>query len=190
MRATEREVIRVARRRWLKDGRLDMGELAAETGLSRATLYRRVQSRERLLGEIVWTLAEAAFSDALARTRGAGPDYVTRVIARYLTGAAAYEPVRRFIAQDPEYALRVLASKHSPMQMRSIDALRALLAEQVEGGHLEPALSIDDMAYLVVRIAESYLYSDVITGTEPDVDKAVDAINALLHAAPVSRQRR
>jgi hypothetical protein len=33
-----------------------------------------------------------------------------------------------------------------------------------------------DLAHLLIRVNESFLYSDVITGSEPDVDKALEAI--------------
>jgi len=76
------------------------------------------------------------------------------------------------------------------MQRRSIAAMLEQLLKQVERGKLRPALPPDDLAYLVVRIVESYLYSDIITGREPDVEGAVQAIHALLLAPPVSRARR
>jgi hypothetical protein len=37
----------------------------------------------------------------------------------------------------------------------------------------------------MVRVAESFIYSDVITGSEPDVDKAVEVVRVLLHAPPL-----
>ena len=37
----------------------------------------------------------------------------------------------------------------------------------------------------MIRIAESFLYSDVIAGSEPDVEKAVEAVRVLLHAPPL-----
>jgi AcrR family transcriptional regulator len=187
---TPLDALRAARERWLESGRIEMGELAAALGVSRATLYRWVGTRERLLGEVLWTFAQASMGDAVAAARGAGPDYVAEVIERYLESAARFAPLRRFVEQDPEYALRVLASKHSPMQRRSIAAMRDLLEEQVSRGALRPPLPIDDLAYLLIRISESYLYSDVITGSEPDVGRAADAIHALLHAPPTRRRRR
>ena len=36
--------------------RLDMRALALETGMARATLYRKVGDRDRLLGEVLWYL--------------------------------------------------------------------------------------------------------------------------------------
>jgi AcrR family transcriptional regulator len=188
--ATPLDALRLARERWLQDGRLDMGSLATELGVSRATLYRWVGSRERLLGEVLWSFAEGAIRDARAAARGSGPDYLADSIERYMRAAMAFTPLRRFIEQDSEYALRVLASKHSPVQRRSIAAMREQLAEQADAGKLEPALDLDDLAYVIVRVVESYLYSDVIAGTEPDIGRAVEVIDALLHAPPVRRRRR
>ncbi len=45
--------------------------------------------------------------------------------------------------------------------------------------------SVESLAYLMVRVAGSFLYSDVITGSEHDVDKAVEVIRVLLHAQPL-----
>jgi AcrR family transcriptional regulator len=187
--ATPLDALRLAREQWLASGRLEMGNLAAGLGVSRATLYRWVGTRERLLGEVLWTFAEASLRDARAAARGTGPDYLADAIERYMRAALHFAPLMRFIEQDPELALRVLASKHSPMQRRSIAAMRDQLAEQVQAGALQPALDLDDLAYLIVRIVESYLYTDVITGGEPDVAKGVDAIHALLHAPPARRRR-
>lgn len=187
---TPLDALHAARARWLAKGRIDMGELAVELGVSRATLHRWVGTKERLLGEVLWTFAEATLNEARASSRGRGAAYVAAVVARYLEAAAGFVPVRKFIEEDPEFALRVIASKHSPLQRRSVAALRELIAEQVAAGALEPALDPEDMAYLVVRIAESFLYSDVITGGEPDLGKAVEAIRVLLHAPPVARRRR
>jgi AcrR family transcriptional regulator len=187
---TPLDALRAAREQWAHSGRVDMGALAAELGVSRATLHRWVGTRELLLGEVLWSYAEAALYDARTQALGSGADYLVDVLERYMRSALEFEPLLRFIEQDPQYALRVLASKHSPMQRRSIAAMRNQLAEQVQEGRLEPALELDDLAYLIVRVVESYLYSDVITGSEPDIGKAADAIAVLLHAAPTPRRAR
>jgi AcrR family transcriptional regulator len=188
--ATPLDALRLAREHWRRSARVDMGALAAELGVSRATLYRWVGTRELLLGEVLWSYAEASLYEARAAARGSGADYLIDVLARYMRAALAFEPLLRFIERDPQYALKVLASKHSPMQRRSIAAMRNQLAEQVSAGKLVPALELDDLAYLIVRIVESYLYSDVITGGQPDVEKATDAIAVLLHAPPPQRARK
>ena len=175
---------------WIAGGRLEMGALADRAGLSRATLYRWVGSRERLLGEVLWTFAAAAWDDALARARGRGADRISDAVARYLRGSLAFPPVRHFIESDPESALRVIASKHTPFQGRSVDAMRALLAAEAQSGAFVPALDLDALAYLIVRIGESFMFSDIVSGREPDIEHAVDAIHIVLHAPPAARRRR
>src|SRR2546422_10682510 len=102
--ATPLDALRLARARWLEDGRLDMGALASELGVSRATLHRWVGTKERLLGEVLWTFAEAAIRDARAAARGTGPDYLADSIERYMRAALQFGPLVRFVEQDPEYA--------------------------------------------------------------------------------------
>jgi AcrR family transcriptional regulator len=187
---TPLDALHAARETWLAGERVDMGELAARLGTSRATLYRWVGSKERLLGEVVWSAAQAAFDEARAAARGSGPAYIADAVGHYLRASAGWAPLRRFVEEDPEYALKVLASKHSPMQRRSIAATREVLDEQVAKGALKPPLDLDTLAYLIVRIGESFLYTDVITGGEPDVDKAAEAVEALLRAPPARRRRR
>jgi AcrR family transcriptional regulator len=187
---TPLDVLEAARRIWLDGSRLEMGSLATELGLSRATLYRWVGSKERLLGEVAWSFAQDTFEQARKRVGGSGADYIAGVIERYLRSAIAFPALRRFIEHDPEYALKVMTSKHSPMQRRSVAATRELLAEQVEAGTFQAPLDLDTLAYVIVRIAESFLFGDIITGSEPDVDQACEAIEALLHAPPPSRRQQ
>ena len=73
------EVLRLARRRLAAGERLEMSSLAAELGVNRVTLYRWVGSRERLLVEVLWSMAESA----LRRVRSevpAAPDRAVKVV--------------------------------------------------------------------------------------------------------------
>ena len=179
-RPTPLDALKLARRRWLAGERLDMGALARDVGVSRATLYSWVGSKERLIGEVLWSFAEDGLRQARERARGTGADYVVDVMERFIRMNAAFEPLLRFVGQDPELALRVLTSKNSPVQGRMVAVARDLLQEQVEAGTLQPALDVDTLAYTIIRVAESFLYSDVIAGSEPDVDKAVDVVRVML----------
>jgi AcrR family transcriptional regulator len=181
-RPTPLDALDLARRRWLAGERLDMGALAKELGVSRATLYSWVGSRERLIGEVIWSFAEEGLRQATEAAGGEGAEYIVDVVERFATLNASFEPLRRFIEQDPELALRILTSKKGPVQERMIAAARELLAEQVEAGKLSLPLDIDTLAYLLIRVNESFIYSDVIAGSEPDVDKAVAAVRLLLRA--------
>jgi AcrR family transcriptional regulator len=194
-RATPLDALAAGRRMWLAEQRIDMGALAAELGISRATLYNWVGGRERLTAEVLWSIAEATIADARAGAPGSGPSYVAEVIERYMTALAGFEPLRRFVARDPEHALRVLTGSRTPFQRRLIDELRSLIQEQVDGAGYDPPLDVETLAYLLVRIGESFIFNDVITGSEPDLSKAAQASRILLLApplgdAPEARRRR
>ena len=49
-------------------------------------------------------------------------------------------------------------------------------------GEIRPALELDALAYLIVRIGESFLYRDAINGDPPDIEPAITAIRILLTA--------
>jgi AcrR family transcriptional regulator len=179
-RPTPLDALRAARRMWLADQRVDMGTLARELGIGRATLYNWVGSKDRLIAEVCWSLAEATLTQARAEAGGTGGAYVVDVIARYHSALAGFAALRAFIVRDPEYALRVLACSRTPFQGRLIAAVRELLDEQVRAGAYEPPMDTETLAYVAVRIGESFIYSDVIIDTEPDLAKATEAIGVLL----------
>ncbi len=181
-RPTPLDALERARRHWLAGDRIDMGALARELGVSRATLYSWVGSKERLLGEVIWSFAEAGVRQARAAAKGTGAAYIVDVVDRFTRLNAEFEPLRRFIASDPQLALRLLTSKDGPVQERMIAVARELLDEQVAAGKLEPALDPDTLAYLMVRVSESFLYSDLITGSEPETEKGVEVVRLLLAA--------
>lgn len=185
------DALNEARRLWLAGERIDMQALAEALGVSRATLYIWVGSREKLIGEVLWSFAEAGLRQAREAARGSGAAHVLDVFRRFIHANAGFAPLRRFIEQDPELALRVLTSKSSPVQARMIESARALLAEQVDAGDFAPALPLDTLAYTVIRVAESFLYSDLIAGSEPDVERAVQVVRVLLgEASPQAHARR
>src|SRR3712207_5121241 len=77
--APPEEVVRRAALTLLREERLDTTVLAAELGISRVTLFRRVGNRDAILGEALWWLAERTLHQAAedhdARSRADGdPD--------------------------------------------------------------------------------------------------------------------
>lgn len=184
-RSTPLDALRVARRMWLADQRIDMGALAAELRISRATLYNWVGDRDRLTAEVLWSLTADLIARSRAKAKGTGAAWLSDVNRHYLTELAAFAPNRRFIERDPEVALRVLTSAKTPYQRRLIEALTELIEEQIESAGYVPPLDPPTLAYLIIRIGESFIFNDVITGTEPDLDKAMQASRLLFHATPL-----
>jgi AcrR family transcriptional regulator len=187
---TPLDALRLARQRFTAGERLEMGALAEELGISRATLYTWVGSKDRLLGEVLWSFAGDGLEQVITQATGTGADYILDVFERFARMNASFAPLLRFVKEEPELALRLITSKHGPVQGRMIAATRALLTEQVQAGALELVFEVDTLAYLIIRVAESFIYSDVITGSEPDVDKAVEVVRVLLHAPPEAAKRR
>lgn len=175
------DVLAEGRRRFLRGSRLDMRELAADLQISRATLYRWVGDRERLIGEILWSLAERGLADARGHAGDAkGAEWVVRFYSRFMEIVAAFEPIRRFVEAEPDAALRVLTSRHGVQQQRLIAALRDVLRERVAADELALRLPAEDMAFVMVRIGESFIWREFITGDEPDISRATDVVRVLL----------
>jgi hypothetical protein len=94
-RPTATDAIRLARRRWLAGERVDMSAMAAELDVNRVTLYRWIGSRETLLVDIVWDLAERTLADVSAQTRGRGPERVVAVVTRFVEAVGCSAGSRR-----------------------------------------------------------------------------------------------
>src|SRR6476620_879716 len=71
-RTTPLDAFKLARRKWLSGERLDVGKLAAELGVGRATVFRWVGTRENLYGEICSSLFSRVLETAKTDARGTG----------------------------------------------------------------------------------------------------------------------
>ena len=189
-RVSALDALALAKQKWLAGERLDIGKLAEELGVGRATVFRWVGSKEQLYGEVI----SAAFAQTLEwaqhASSGTGAAYLTAVTQNLLRALLASQPLRRFVRHDPEFAMRIVMSPSSPVEHRVITSVRALIEAEVTAGHLEPAMETGALAYVIVRIAESFLYRDVISGDEPAVETATQAISLLFTAGKPKRRAR
>ena len=183
---TPLDAFRLARTRWLAGERLDIGKLAGELGVGRATVFRWVGTRENLYGEICSNLFAKLLERAEQGAKGEGVEKMVDILERLLRSLAGAAPLRYFVEQDPEFAMRVLTSRASTVQYRCVQHLRELIFQHV----VEPALPAEELAYIIVRVTESFLYRDVITGDSADIDGAIRTIRVLLTAPPEKPSRR
>ena len=178
---TPLDVFREARRRFLRMQRIDMSELANDMGVSRATLYRWVGSRDQLLAAVVWSLGETGLQQARAAAEGLkGVDWVVAIqefFGNLIVGSA---PVRHFVDTEPATALRVLTSKDSPNQEKVIAFFLEVLEEAVGRGELTLKLPTDKLAYIIVRLANAFLWTNLVAGEEPDIESGSEISRALL----------
>lgn len=174
------DALRAARQHFLRSERVDMGALADELGVSRATLYRWVGNRDQLLAEVLWTMAAQGFEFLRQSATGDGVEWFMHIYKGFGDLIVENEPMRYFVETEPECALRVMASKHTPHQERVVKAYKEALEEAERDHGLVLKLDADTLAFVLVRIGESYLWAELVTGQKLDRDKAHEVARALL----------
>jgi AcrR family transcriptional regulator len=158
-----------------------MRALAGELGMGRATLYRKVGNRDRLLGSVIWFLTRRTLARALlAGDSLRGADRVVRVVDEFMTAVHTSPELRRFLEAEPEAALRILTSKQAPVQRGVVQTLERILDQEERRGTLHVGIDHATLAYAIVRIGEGFLYADVIADNPPDVPTAVEVVRRLL----------
>jgi AcrR family transcriptional regulator len=161
--------------------RLDMQRLAAEVGISRATLYRRVMDRDRLLGAVLWYLTRINLLRALEAAGDAtGAERVVLATKAFTERVHEQPSFHRFLEHEPEAALRILTSKYGPVQGQLVGVTERLLAIEEERGALRLGIDRATLSYVIVRVGESFLYADVIADNVPDLDAHAQVIAQLL----------
>jgi AcrR family transcriptional regulator len=179
-KATPQDVFALALDWWNKGERFDIGRMAQALGVSRATVFRWVGSRELLYGEVISSLFEVALATARKQAKGEGPEFIADVTQRLFHLLVTDAPLRTFVQQDAEYAMRILMSRSSTVEQRCAASIRASLEEGVRAGLIRPVMDLDALAYVILRIGESFLYRDALTGDPVDVESAITAIRILL----------
>jgi hypothetical protein len=180
---SERDVVRGARRFFLRHATVEMDALANSLAISRATLYRVVHSRDRLLGDVLWELGEQMLNHARETSTATGVDGVLDITHRFCVMLLRAEPFRVFLRAEPKTATRVLFTPAGGVHARAVAAQKEILLDAVRRGGLRLAGDPDHLAYLYVRIIESSLYAELLTGQQPDLPLAERTIRSLLHAA-------
>ena len=161
--------------------RLDMRSLARRVGVARATLYRRAGNREQLLDQVLWWRARLLLADQVrASAHLIGTDRLTAVIAGVLHGIGADRPVRMFLESDPETALRVMTGTRSTVHQGMAAVLENLIDLERGRGAFDASLDTPTLAFAIIRVADGFLYSDVIADRAPSIDRATTVIEALL----------
>ena len=168
-----------------------MGPLAAALGVDRTSVFRWVGNRDALLTEVLWSLAVPTLVQAdraTADDRGAAR--VADLLTRFAGDLIAAPYFRDFLGREPARALRLLTTKASPIQHRFLATCEWLVRTEIGdhpfdddgpgggtgGSGIDPA----SLAYLLVRVSESFTYADLITGEAPEAGRAAVAFRHLL----------
>jgi AcrR family transcriptional regulator len=170
-----------ARTTFIGGRRIDMGALAASMGVDRTSLFRWVGNRDALLGEVLWSLAIPTLVQAEhACGRLSGGEQIAGILTHFVDDLITAEYFRHFLRREPARALRLLTTKESPIQRRYVATAEWLVRRELGEEPLDGAIDPAGLAYLLVRMSESFTYADLISGDTPSADRASVAFRLLL----------
>lgn len=169
-----------AYRKFVDGQRLDMQGLAAELGVDRTTLFRWVGSRDALTSTILERLAVGTLERADRLCDVTGPTRTAEVMSAFAKGVIEAGFFRVYLEREGDRALRLLTTRAGTFQASVVAAVEKLIVEHHATSALSFPLEPHDLAYLLVRITESFVYTDLITGEVPSAKNARMAFFALL----------
>ena len=172
-----------ARETFIDGHRIDMGGLAGTLGVDRTSLFRWVGNRDALLSEVLWSLAIPTLVQAEHAAVGLnGAARVATVLTHFVDDLISADYFREFLRREPARALRLLTTKESPIQRRYVSTAEWLVRAELGETPLDGAIDAASLAYLLVRVSESFTYSDLIAGDQPSTDRARVAFRVVLRA--------
>jgi AcrR family transcriptional regulator len=170
--ARAREIIRAG-------NRVDMAALAADIGISRATLYRWTGDRERLIADAVWAELSMLLDHYDRTTTGTGAEHITNAAFEYLDGLAKNLALRAFLANEGNGGLELVTAHRGGVRPRLVAAVGDVIAREANAGYQPP----DDPYLLadgIVALAERWLYNGGDPALNPDPATARRVIGLLL----------
>jgi hypothetical protein len=178
-KASPMDAFQLGKKYWLDCQRLNLGAMAEELGVSRATLFRWIGNKDLLLSEIIWSVYKPTVMKAREHCSGRGVEYVVNVFRCVNQAIFDSQPFRHFLRSDGQYALSILSSKTCSFHSRMVELNTQLLELQVAAGDIQPTMNIDSLSYFMIRIGESCTLSEMIIGQEPDLARLEDACSAV-----------
>jgi AcrR family transcriptional regulator len=136
--------------------RTTIEDVARRAGVARVTVYRRFESKPRLIEAVVLGEAQRFFAEleaAVARY-GSVEDRIVEAFAHTLAAAREQRLLNRLLRTEPEAILPHVTTEGGPV----LAAGRAFLARQMKlAGTDVPAREVDAVAELVARLVLSFL---------------------------------
>jgi hypothetical protein len=143
-----------------------------------------------------WRARRLLAGQVRASAHQTGTDRLTAVIGGVLRAIGTDRPVRMFLESDPETALRVLTGSRSMVHQGMAAVLENLIDLERGRGAFDASLDTPTLAFAIVRVADGFLYTDVMADRGSGIGGAVIAIEALLrgldlvHRTPMTARLR
>jgi AcrR family transcriptional regulator len=173
------EAVAAASARYLRGEPIDMSALAAKLGVARATLYRWVGSRERLLGAVLAEMTERTYRAVVRDIGGSGPERMLAILDRFMRAVLDAAPLKAFTAREPLTFVR-LATMQGAIEERATSLLATEMQREIDLGRLQVPLPPRTLAQAIVRVADSFMYDHYLGGSRPEIDTALEVVALLL----------
>jgi AcrR family transcriptional regulator len=168
---------------FLHSRRVDVQALAAETGVSRATIYRWFGSRDGLVGAAMLKAFVPVMARARSSTTRRGAAALADTFAAVAELLALASGLRWFLESERESALRLVTASDGPVQPHVVAMVRQTIETEVGAGY-RPAVDIETLAYATVRLVEAFLYNDAVVGLNADVHRLRPVLEVIYAVAP------
>ena len=141
------------------------------------------------MDEVFWSISEPAFDQAVKETPGHGIEHIVGVHRKFMTAILSFPSTQRFIQDEPSYALRLMTNPSSGVSKRVIRATADHLRDQETHGCLRFHSPPEKLAEIFILANQGIIYSDVISGRSPAIEKACELIRLLLTASVTLEQK-
>ncbi|MCB0869807.1 MAG: hypothetical protein KDB52_03155 [Solirubrobacterales bacterium] len=178
------DAIRLARRHYLALERVDMQSLAFELGIGRTTLYRWVGDRDKLISEMLSGMVIEVIRTAIDEAEGEGLERILDGMRRFMVTTAGFAPLRHLIQTEPELGLRVMLAPGSGVSTAITTELQAEIEKTRPGWEGEKAAELADV---LTQIGMAYEWGNIAVRSEPEIDRAIRAMDTLVRATDSTR---
>lgn len=173
--------LRLGVREFLSLERIDMSAMARKLDVNRATLYRWVGSRDQFLVEMIWYMTAKSFDRIEREVESTGSERIIEVTIAFADVVIRNPGMKHWLAAEGEAAMSLLTRAGAGYQPRLISWLDDLIRRQVDTGEMRLPEGVDsyELAYVIERVLGGYIYLDLITGEEPDAQRAEPILRML-----------
>jgi len=171
--------LRAATSAYLAGEPIDMKVLATQCGVGRATLYRHVGSRDRLLAVVLEQATIRTFNALQVPRRLHGTQKVIRQLEQFMVTVVRAEPIRALIDREPVVFMRLVLGP-GLVEEAATRLVQATIEAEL-GGDLQIDAAL--LAQAIVRVCDSLMYAHLLNNTEPALAATIEILEVLLRAA-------
>jgi AcrR family transcriptional regulator len=181
--ATPDDVLDTVMAAFLAGERVEINAVAAQLGVSRASIYRWFGSRDGVLGAALAREITRIFTAADRRCGERGAQRVSQVLDTAVRWLVDHGSLRRYFDTESTAALQLITRSDGPVHTATVGAVCTLIRRAEDEDGYRPPIERDTLAYALVRLCEAFLYNDAVAELRGDVDRLRAVQAALLRAS-------